>query len=346
MSNNRENVSSHWAGFRKLWIVIAVLLFLLLLLLLLLGYGPGGEKCVVPPTIVEKTVEVEKLVDNPKLINRITLLEKENTVIAGLQTKVAGLEKDNMVITGLNSTVAAFQASEPKLLSKIGLLEKDNAAIAGLQTKIAGLVKDNAVIAGLHTKISELQNAEPKIVEKIVEVEKQVDNPALLSKINLLEKENGLIAGLRAKIEEMKNAKPIIIEKIVEKIIEVPAAPIAPVAPIAPAKVMEAVMPDTAKLYFDVGSSEFPADINLSLSNVTSYLRNNPLSKAVISGFHDSTGNLAQNQELSLKRAQEVAKLLMDSGISADRMIINKPIESTGTGAPEDARRVEVKVMN
>jgi len=75
MSNNRKTISPRWAGFHRLWIIIAVILFLLLLLFWFLGYGPNGSKCTVPSTIVEKAVArqnkapiikmVEKLVTAP-----------------------------------------------------------------------------------------------------------------------------------------------------------------------------------------------------------------------------------------------------------------------------------------
>ncbi len=75
MSNSNEIVSPHWAGYRSLWRIVAIILFLLLALLWflgygpklwLLGYGPNGSKCKVEPTvvekIVEKRVEVEKVI--------------------------------------------------------------------------------------------------------------------------------------------------------------------------------------------------------------------------------------------------------------------------------------------
>ncbi len=269
MSNN-TNVSPYWAGFHKLWIVVAIILFLLLLLLWLLGYGPGGKKCVVPPTTIEKTVEIEKLVDNPELLSKISVLEK-----------------------------------------------------------------NNAEIAGLRSKITALQNIEPKVITKEVQVEKLVDNPSLLSRIGILEKENMLIDGLRQRIKELESVKP--------KVIEVPAAPAAPIAPV---QAMATAIPDVAKLYFDVGSAEFPADVNLSLAGVLAYLNSNKLSKAIVSGFHDADGSLAKNQELAKERAQAVAKLLMDAGVSADRIDLEKPAETTGSGSAEEARRVEVKVAN
>ena len=101
-----------------------------------------------------------------------------------------------------------------------------------------------------------------------------------------------------------------------------------------------------AKLYFDVGSAEFPADTELSLSAVIAYLHAHSSSKVAVSGYHDPSGNLASNQKLALNRALAVRELLQQSGIMGDRIEISKPAVSTGTGTPEEARRVEVKVVN
>ena len=101
-----------------------------------------------------------------------------------------------------------------------------------------------------------------------------------------------------------------------------------------------------AKLYFDRGSSQFPADDKRSLSSVISYLHKNTSVKAVLSGFHDPSGNLINNQKLSLARAKAVSKLLQDSGISSARIVITKPAQTEGTGSPEEARRVEVRIAD
>ncbi len=98
MSNNTETISPRWAGFRSLWIIVAIILFLLLLLLWLLGYGPNGKKCIVAPTIVEKTVEKQVEVDSPKLLSRIGSLEKENAEIKGLQAKIVELQNKAPII--------------------------------------------------------------------------------------------------------------------------------------------------------------------------------------------------------------------------------------------------------
>ena len=70
----------------------------------------------------------------------------------------------------------------------------------------------------------------------------------------------------------------------------------------------------------------------------------NPASKAAISGFHDATGDLAQNQELAKKRAMNVRDAIKTAGITEERLELKKPEQMQGAGSNAEARRVEVKV--
>ncbi len=100
-----------------------------------------------------------------------------------------------------------------------------------------------------------------------------------------------------------------------------------------------------ARLYFDISSDTLSANTdNQSLDPIINFLRDNSASVAYVSGFHDPSGNYEFNQDLSKRRAQSVEKLLLDAGISADRIILEKPVETTGSGASKEARRVEVTV--
>lgn len=64
---------------------------------------------------------------------------------------------------------------------------------------------------------------------------------------------------------------------------------------------------------------------------------------AVVSGFHDPTGDLASNQELARQRAQAVAEALRSLGVGEDKIELRKP-EQTEVGGVNlaEARRVEV----
>ncbi|MGL5001455.1 MAG: sodium-translocating pyrophosphatase, partial [Casimicrobium sp.] len=90
-----------------------------------------------------------------------------------------------------------------------------------------------------------------------------------------------------------------------------PAAASAPpaVAPAAPAAA-PATKPAAAKLYFASGKIDTPPDAAKMLEPVIAYLKANKDAKAAISGFHDSTGNQATNEELAKNRAKAVRELL------------------------------------
>ncbi len=66
-----------------------------------------------------------------------------------------------------------------------------------------------------------------------------------------------------------------------------------------------------------------------------------------MSGFTDSTGDPAKNEELALQRARAVNAALEKAGIPADKIQLNKPETFTGTdaGGNAEARRVEVSLV-
>nr|WP_257720591.1 OmpA family protein [Lysobacter antibioticus] len=99
-----------------------------------------------------------------------------------------------------------------------------------------------------------------------------------------------------------------------------------------------------AKLYFDVGTAQLPANIADDLKGVLLVLNAQQDKKLRISGFHDETGSTATNAEVSKQRAQAVQQWFESQGIAAERIVLDKPAVTTGDGKPEEARRVEVKV--
>jgi outer membrane protein OmpA-like peptidoglycan-associated protein len=63
---------------------------------------------------------------------------------------------------------------------------------------------------------------------------------------------------------------------------------------------------------------------------------------AVVSGFHDATGDAALNAELAKQRALAVRDALKGLGVAEDKIELKKPEETTATGSNAEARRVEV----
>ncbi len=148
------------------------------------------EKIVDRPVdkIVEKIVEkpvdrvIEKLVDNPAHMSRISSLEGEVALIAGLR-----------------STISRLEATPPKIVEKI-----IDRPVDRIVEKIVDRPVDRIV---------------EKIVDRPVDriVEKMVDNPAHLARVKTLELEVALIAGLRSTISRLEATPAKIVEKIVDR---------------------------------------------------------------------------------------------------------------------------------
>ena len=126
----------------------------------------------------------------------------------------------------------------------------------------------------------------------------------------------------------------------------------APAPALAPAPGSEASAASVAsasgrvvKIYFGSEKASLPQSGARSLAGVAKYLKANPGAKASVSGFHDPSGNLANNQKLAQRRAHAVALALLKLGVNKDRIVLQKPAQTTGTGKPQEARRVEVSVV-
>ena len=133
-----------------------------------------------------------------------------------------------------------------------------------------------------------------------------------------------------------------------------PAAPETAVAPAASSDTFTA--PDGAgvlddmhngmpvlRVFFDTGKTEVASAFAEKSKSLVDFLNANPDVKAVISGFNDPTGDAARNAELSKQRAEAVKAALESAGVAADRAILEKPAETSDTGATNAAsRRVDV----
>jgi outer membrane protein OmpA-like peptidoglycan-associated protein len=129
-----------------------------------------------------------------------------------------------------------------------------------------------------------------------------------------------------------------------------PAAVVAAPAAVETVAVAVAVAPAAAValpatvIYFAKDKFDMPIGADQKLVDVVAFLQANANAKAVLSGFHDPSGNLAHNEELALNRARSVRSALEVAGIVKDRVVMQKPAVTAGGGAAEEARRVEVSV--
>jgi outer membrane protein OmpA-like peptidoglycan-associated protein len=145
------------------------------------------------------------------------------------------------------------------------------------------------------------------------------------------------------------NCKPAAVAEVAAPVAAVvaPAAapPPAPApAVVAPAAVVPASIP-AAKVYFDLDKTALPKDVDATLAEVQAYLKANGDAKAKIAGFHDPSGNKAHNEDLAKNRAKAVKTEFTKLGVAEDRLVMEKPMETTGTGDAKEARRVEVTVF-
>ena len=94
------------------------------------------------------------------------------------------------------------------------------------------------------------------------------------------------------------------------------------------------------KFYFASGSDELARGAAAALGDVVRGVAAGK--KAVISGFHDVTGDPAKNEELAKQRALRVRDALTALGIGEDKLDLRKPAVTTADGSNAEARRVEV----
>ncbi|WP_440112154.1 OmpA family protein [Acidovorax sp. BL-A-41-H1] len=139
-----------------------------------------------------------------------------------------------------------------------------------------------------------------------------------------------------------------VVGTVVVKQVRGPAKPV--VAAPAPAAPVPAVAADDAasvrvengvvKFYFATAKADLAAGANEALADVVKGVAEGK--KAVVSGFHDATGDAALNAELAKQRAFAVRDALKALGVAEDKIELKKPEETTAAGTNAEARRVEV----
>jgi len=68
--------------------------------------------------------------------------------------------------------------------------------------------------------------------------------------------------------------------------------------------------------------------------------------KIVIAGFHDASGDAAKNALLAKERAKATRAALTAAGIDAGRVLLRKPESTLAEGTSEEARRVEIRLLD
>ncbi|GLT19628.1 membrane protein [Vibrio zhanjiangensis] len=108
----------------------------------------------------------------------------------------------------------------------------------------------------------------------------------------------------------------------------------------------------TFRINFAVNSDTLSDGHAQQLDEVFSILNAYPQSEAIIVGYSDSSGSDEYNQTLSERRAQQVMNLLIDLGVSSDRLVVrakgeSNPVTSNSTvEGRANNRRVEIIIPN
>ncbi len=97
------------------------------------------------------------------------------------------------------------------------------------------------------------------------------------------------------------------------------------------------------KFYFASAKADLATGANEALRAITKAVGEGK--KAVISGFHDETGDMAKNEELAKQRAFAVRDALKALGVGEDKIELKKPELMSGSGSNAEARRVDVSVQ-
>jgi outer membrane protein OmpA-like peptidoglycan-associated protein len=96
--------------------------------------------------------------------------------------------------------------------------------------------------------------------------------------------------------------------------------------------------------YFATGSANLAPGAAEALAAVIKGVESGR--KAVVSGYHDTTGDQAVNEQLARKRAEMIRDVLVGLGVPAAKIDLQKPEVTAGSGNDTEARRVEVKLVD
>ncbi|MBM3116503.1 ammonium transporter [Jeongeupia naejangsanensis] len=102
--------------------------------------------------------------------------------------------------------------------------------------------------------------------------------------------------------------------------------------------------PVAAKLYFETGKADLPADAATAAQPLVDFAKADGKVVLSIAGFHDASGDAAANAELAKQRALAVKELLVKGGLAEAQISLEKPAVTTGGGDANEARRVEISV--
>ena len=98
------------------------------------------------------------------------------------------------------------------------------------------------------------------------------------------------------------------------------------------------------KFYFSSGKADLASGASEALADMVKQAKDGATAgrKVLVSGFHDATGDAAQNAELAKQRAMAVRDALVAAGVADAQIELKKPEQTLAGGSDAEARRVEV----
>ncbi len=106
------------------------------------------------------------------------------------------------------------------------------------------------------------------------------------------------------------------------------------------------LLTNVLKFYFNAGQSSLKAEYNTSLDNIIRTLSKHPELGVQISGYASAEGDDELNKRLSNERAISVLDYINQKGVVRRRIIAKAYGATEGQGNPEEARRVEVQIVD
>lgn len=100
-----------------------------------------------------------------------------------------------------------------------------------------------------------------------------------------------------------------------------------------------------ASIYFEPGNAELARDSGGAIQKVKEAMEVEADQIVLISGFHDPSGDPAQNQLLARERALSAKAALLLAGVPEERIVLRRPEEIPGTEDMQEARRVDLRVQ-
>lgn len=100
------------------------------------------------------------------------------------------------------------------------------------------------------------------------------------------------------------------------------------------------------RVFFELDKADLQPDAAAALAPAAKALADEPAKKLIIAGFHDPSGDPAHNADLAKRRAIAVRLALIALGTDAMRVQLRKPEQTALGGPPEEARRVEIRLVD